>query len=209
MKALLRNAARVGWQVIRPVYHLPSKVSESVETQRKASRCIVEPGAVLYPSVRISNNQPRDAIRIGAHSRVLGRFETLGHGGRITVGQYCFIGEDSYIWSAAEVRIGDRVLISHGVNIHDHIAHSLSARDRHEHFKQIFSDGHPATLENVPALPVRIEDDVWIGFGATVLKGVTIGKGAVVGAQSLVTKDVEPYAIVVGNPARVIGRAVE
>ncbi|RIK30587.1 MAG: acetyltransferase [Anaerolineae bacterium] len=52
--------------------------------------------------------------------------------------------------------------------------------------------------------PVRIEDDVWIGARATILPGVTIGKGAIIGASAVVTKDVPPYAICAGNPARVI-----
>ena len=52
--------------------------------------------------------------------------------------------------------------------------------------------------------PVRIEDDVWIGARTIILPGLTIGKGAIIGAGSVVTKDVPPYAICVGNPARVI-----
>ena len=52
--------------------------------------------------------------------------------------------------------------------------------------------------------PVRIEDDVWIGARAIILAGITIGKGAIIGAGAVVTKDVSPYAICVGNPARVI-----
>lgn len=55
---------------------------------------------------------------------------------------------------------------------------------------------------------IRIEDDCWIGGGVIILQGVTIGKGAVVGAGSIVTKDVEPYSVVVGNPARKI-RTIE
>jgi acetyltransferase-like isoleucine patch superfamily enzyme len=53
---------------------------------------------------------------------------------------------------------------------------------------------------------VNIGNDVWIGFGATILSGVTIGNGAVVGAQALVTKDVPPYAIAAGNPAKSLRR---
>lgn len=52
--------------------------------------------------------------------------------------------------------------------------------------------------------PIIVKDDVWIGFGATILSGVTIGQGAIVGAKSVVTKDVPPYAIVCGNPARIV-----
>jgi acetyltransferase-like isoleucine patch superfamily enzyme len=58
------------------------------------------------------------------------------------------------------------------------------------------TDGHPATKG-----PTIIGNDVWIGFGATVLSGVKIGDGAIIGAKSVVTKDVEPYSIVAGNPA--------
>jgi maltose O-acetyltransferase len=54
---------------------------------------------------------------------------------------------------------------------------------------------------------VLIMDDAWIGFNATVLRGVTIGRGAVIGACSVVTENVPDYAIVVGNPARIIGYA--
>jgi maltose O-acetyltransferase len=52
--------------------------------------------------------------------------------------------------------------------------------------------------------PVRIEDDVWIGARAIILPGLTIGKGAIIGAGSVVTKDVPPYAICAGNPARIL-----
>lgn len=51
---------------------------------------------------------------------------------------------------------------------------------------------------------IVLEDDVWVGYGATILSGVTIGKGAIIGACSVVTKNVPPYAIVAGNPARVL-----
>lgn len=53
---------------------------------------------------------------------------------------------------------------------------------------------------------INIQDDVWIGHGATILSGITVSQGAVIGAQSVVTKDVEPYSIIAGNPAKVIGK---
>ena len=124
--------------------------------------------------------------------------------GRITIGDYCFIGKDSRIWSAVELKIGDRVLISHNVNIHDTNTHPLAAKDRHTEFKEMV-DGPPfRQLFEIGKAPVTIEDDVWIGFNSTILKGVTIGRGAIVAAGSLVTKDVPPFTLVGGNPAQVI-----
>ena len=70
---------------------------------------------------------------------------------------------------------------------------------------QIISSGHPKQIADISSAPVVIKDEAWIGFNATILKGVTIGRGAVVGAASVVTKDVADYTIVAGNPAKAIG----
>jgi acetyltransferase-like isoleucine patch superfamily enzyme len=195
-------------KAIRKFLRIPSPLTEKLDLLRKKEDCLLGEGACLHPSSRVENNQARQgAIVIAAHTHVLGQLVVLGHGGNIRIGESCFIGEHSRIWSADSITIGDRVLISHNVNIHDHNAHSLSASNRSLHFAQIFSVGHPKVLEDVTSSPVVIEDDAWIGFGSTILKGVTIGKGAIVGAAAVVTKDVAAYAIVVGNPARVVGQA--
>lgn len=69
----------------------------------------------------------------------------------------------------------------------------------------IRSTGHPDELPDVADSPIVIEDDVWIGFNAVILKGVRVGRGAVVGAATLIAKDVPPYSLMVGNPARCVG----
>ena len=186
---------------------VPINLNNYINEMGKKRCCIVLKGAVLYPSSRISNNQDRGSIVVGENSRILAMLETLGHGGRIDIGSHCFLGENTRIWSASSIKIGDRVLVSHNVNIHDSNSHSISAESRARHFEQIFSTGHPKILTDVSTAPIIIENDVWIGFGASVLKGVRIGEGAIVGAYSMVTKDIAPYTIVVGNPARVIGTA--
>jgi acetyltransferase-like isoleucine patch superfamily enzyme len=151
--------------------------------------------------------KPRNAlgtIKIGSNTIVCGELLLFAHNGSIEVGRDCYIGERSKIWSAENVRIGDRVLISHNVNIHDTDGHSIDKEARHKHFQQISTVGHPLENIDIPAKSISIGDDVWIGFNATILKGVTIGKGAIIGASSVVTKDVLPYTIVAGNPAKLI-----
>lgn len=197
---LLERAA--GW-TLRTMGYLANFVSD----QKKRRLCVVMDGAVLYPSSSILNGRSRESIVIGPRSRVLASLHTMGHGGRIEIGCNCFIGEDTRIWSASSIAIGDRVLISHGVNIHDTNSHSASASRRAQHFNDIFSKGHPTTLPDVPTRPIVICNDAWIGFNATVLKGVTIGEGSIVGACSLVTKDVPPFTVVAGSPARVVGHS--
>ena len=176
----------------------------------KASNCILGKGCKLYPSSKIHNfSGDKELITIGPNTLFYGELLIFNHCGAITIGENCFIGENSKIWSMSSVDIGDRVQISHGVNIHDTNSHSYSAKSRHQDFLDTITLGIQKHKEDVSSLPVIIEDDVWIGFNATILKGVKIGKGAVVGACSVVTKDVEPYTIVVGNPARVVGNSKE
>lgn len=150
----------------------------------------------LGPEGVIDNlrNDPA-AICLGNNSYCRGRLLLYGHGGRISIGDWSYIGVRSEIWSMASINIGDRVLIAHDVNIHDGTAHSLDPVERHRHFRHIIERGHPKMLEDLPGVfsaPIVIEDDVWISFGVTILRGVHIGAGSVIAARSIVTKDVPP-----------------
>jgi acetyltransferase-like isoleucine patch superfamily enzyme len=128
---------------------------------------------------------------------------TFAHGGRIEIGQWCFLGEGARIWSAVHISIGNRVLISHSVNIFDSLTHPLDARLRHEHFRTIMLHGHPRAID-LGERPVEIGDDVWIGANSCILRGVTIGAGAIVGAASVVTQDVPADCVFAGNPAKLV-----
>jgi len=159
---------------------------------------------VIYRSARIENNlcDPK-VIKIGAFTHVRGDLFIFGHGGRIVIGDYCYIGENSKLWSAKEILVGDRVLIAHNVNIFDNLTHPLGARKRHDQYKEIIIKGHPKNID-LAEKEVIIKNDAWIGCMSIILPGVVIGEGAVVGAGSVVTKDVPPYTIVAGNPAKII-----
>jgi acetyltransferase-like isoleucine patch superfamily enzyme len=162
---------------------------------------IIGANSVLYDTAQITNNlYLRENIIIGDFVHIRGLLTTFAHGGKILIGDYCYIGTNTNIWSAKNITIGNRVLIAHNCNIFDNDTHPINPAKRHEHFKQIISKGHPRQLFLNEA-DVIIEDDVWIGANSIILKGVTIGKGAIISAGSVVTRNVESYAIVAGNPA--------
>lgn len=174
--------------------------------QRIAGRATSEfgKGAKLLHSARIRNIRGNNhCIRIGPQSVIGGELLVFAHGGDISIGEWCYVGEGARIWSAASVVIRDRVLISHNVNVFDSLTHPLNARQRHAHFKAILQTGHARSID-LGEQPVIIDSDAWIGAGATILRGVRIGEGAIVGAGAVVAHDVPPHTIVAGNPARVI-----
>lgn len=148
----------------------------------------------VYPEARIepNNRHIRDSISVGANTHIRGHLVTFGHGGLITMGSYCYVGEYSKVWSAVDLKIGDRVLIAHNVSIFDSNTHPMNASERHRHFVDIITNRRHLSEIDLREAPVIIEDDVWIGCNSVVLKGVTIGRGAVIGAGSVVTTSVPP-----------------
>ena len=119
----------------------------------------------------------------------------------ISLGSHIFIGPGA-IFSASEsgICIGNKVMFGPRVTIMggDHNAAELGEYMFDVKIKRSGND-----------LPVFVEDDVWIGAGAIILKGVTIGRGSIVAAGSVVTKSVPPYSIAAGNPARVLKQRFE
>lgn len=113
--------------------------------------------------------------------------------GEVRFGPRSFCGDFTVIGTNGLVDIGADVMIAQAVTI----------RDTDHRYAD---PSVPMRVQGIEVEPVVIEDDVWIGHGATVLKGVRIGRGAIVAAGAVVTKDVPPYAIVGGVPARVLSR---
>ena len=174
--------------------------------QRRYGRC--GEGSRILVSGRIVNSGDIQNVVLGKWSWLAGELLVYPQGGRIEIGDHCYVGEGTRIWSLSHVRLGNRIFLSHGVNVHDNDAHSLSAAERHCHFRELVQLGHASFVENVATSKVEIEDDVWIGFNATILKGIRIGEGAIVGACSTVTRDVAPYTVVAGNPAVPVGQSL-
>lgn len=166
--------------------------------------CELAQGAKLHRRARIRNARGDSArIKVGRRSYIQGELLLFGHGGQIELGEWCFVGEGSRIWSACRISIGDRVLISHNVNIFDNITHPFSAEKRHQHYRSIIESGHPKDV-SLDEQEVTIASDALIGANVVILRGVRIGEGAIVGAGSVVTHHVPPWSIVAGNPAKTI-----
>ncbi|HZK59489.1 MAG TPA: CatB-related O-acetyltransferase [Cryobacterium sp.] len=144
------------------------------------------------------------AVRQNVH---LGARTHIGIGSVLWAPRRLSIGDDAYIGKYCTIEcdgsFGNGVLIANNVGLvgrldHDHRSVGVPIR---------LSPwiGDPAYGGRGRELEIVIGDDVWIGYGSVILSGVTIGRGAVVAAGSVVTEDVPPYAIVRGNPATAVG----
>jgi len=135
--------------------------------------------------------QRHGSIRVGNYTTFWPRVKLSCAGrskhepAKIQIGRRCSIGDRTEIHAGRSVSIGNEVIIAWDCVIMDRDYHSTA-------------NG----LENTE--PVIIENRVWIGCRSILLKGITIGEGAVIAAGSVVTKDVPPYTLVAGNPAREI-----
>ena len=180
--------------------------NDTIRERNLANQAIFDTKSVLIdPAALIFNNRGvQNYIRIGDNCIIRGELLTFSHGGEIIIGKDCFVGLGTRIWSSVRIKIGDRVLISHNVNIHDNASHPMDIRDRHKDYLYIKKYNKLRPKNVITEAEVVLEDDAWIGFNATIMKGVTIGKGAIIGANSVVTKNVPAFAIVVGNPAKII-----
>jgi len=122
-------------------------------------------------------------------------------GATASIGDRTFIGA-GIITIADKVVIGSDVMIAWGVSVSDHNSHSVVFSERKDDVVDWLKGKKNWSF--VRCAPVKISDKAWIGFGSIILKGVTVGEGAVIGAGSVVAKDVPPWTIVAGNPARII-----
>jgi len=136
-----------------------------------------------------------DRVRLSGQPQfTFGRPSTPEDKPLLEIGDGTFIGHHCGINVGREVTIGRNCLLATGVLIYDQDGHPLDAAKRRS--------GEPTPQKDIH--PVKLGDDVWIGVGSIILKGVTVGDRAVVAARSVVTKDVPADAVVSGNPARII-----
>lgn len=164
----------------------------------RAGVSVARPAKVAWRKIRLLDNC---TLRVGTKSIVESAILYDRAGGSVTIGDRTFIGASTLV-CAEKIEIGDDVLVSWGCTIVDHNSHPLAWQERSGDVSDWFEGRKDWT--RVERAAVRIGNKAWIGFNAIILKGVTIGESAVVGAGSVVTRDVPAYTVVAGNPARPI-----
>jgi acetyltransferase-like isoleucine patch superfamily enzyme len=127
----------------------------------------------------------------------------IGKEGRIRIGDFCYFS-DTVLLCEEELIIGDYVVMNWNVTIADTDFHPIAPEDRIADAIACSTLGAGRPRPPIARKPVVIENDVWIGPGATILKGVRIGAGAFIEPGAMVTRDVPPRARVMGNPAQVV-----
>lgn len=162
----------------------------------KSKQKEVNPNIKLHPKVWIYENAILETnhggfIEIDHSTEILYGVLIMTYGGNIRIGYGCSINPYTVLYGHGNLTIGNNVLIA---------GHCLIIPANHN-FDNLEI---PINKQGLTTKGIVIEDDVWIGSGCRILDGVTIGKGAVIAAGAVVNKNVEPYAVVGGVPAKLI-----
>lgn len=148
----------------------------------------------LSKNVLIENNVSLLAsgnLKIGENTRLYQNSIVKCQNGDVSLGKNCSIQPPCFIGGAGGIIIKDNVRIAPGVMMFS-FDHNFKRTDI------------PITKQGIKLGKITIEDDVWVGSNAVILKGVTIGTGSIIAAGSVVNKNVPPYSIVGGVPAKII-----
>lgn len=191
------------------IFYSPSRIVKNNDNLVVSNDVVLMKSCKFKFEVSSNNNY----VEIGSGSMVGCEFVFESAEGVITVGSGTFINGATSLISRSKIEIGSNVTIAWGCTIYDHNSHSLDFRERKNDIqKQLQSIGAGKSFlsgknwETVASSSIKINDNAWIGFGCIILKGVTVGEGAIIGAHSVVREDVPPWTIVAGNPAVVIKR---
>ena len=165
------------------------------------------PGTILKGKTALRRflSQQNPGLFIGRNCTFDNCQFSVGKTGRILIGDQCYL-TSVILMCESEIRIGNRIMIGWNTAIADTDFHPLDPALRIEDAIALSPAAHTRPRPPIETKPIIIEDDVWIGPMATILKGVTIGPGAFVEPGSLITRDVPAAMRVGGNPAAVIGK---
>lgn len=174
---------------------------------QRHSNISLSSGIIFLKSTRFRMKKT-NKITLGEHSMLGCSFIFESDEGEIEIGNNTFIHSGTELIARSKISIGNNVMISWGCTIYDHNSHSLDWNERAKDLNRTIVAYHNGVdlltdkdWSTVKVAPITIKDKVWIGFGCTILSGVTIGEGAIIGSQSVIRQDVEPWTVMIGNPA--------
>lgn len=152
---------------------------------------IIGKDSILSPNCYLSADIPTSLLSIGRRCQIFPYAMLMTYGGSVKIGDDCTVNPFSILYGVGGLEIGNGVRIA---------SHTVIIPANH-----VYSDPYtPIFLQGLTTEGIKIEDDVWIGAGVKILDGVTVGKGSVVAAGAVVTKNIPPYAVAGGVPAKVI-----
>ena len=179
MKRLIKNIYSLFIQFRFHLRVFLLNLRDEIEVHRK---CLVQEGAII----RIWKG---GSINIGPGTEIMHGAVILTYGGRIAIGSNCSINPYCILYGHGGLTIGNNVLIAGG---------SMLIPNNHVYRQP----GIPIANQGNISKGIIVEDDVWIGHACSILDGITIGKGSVIAAGSVVNRDVPPYTVFGGVPAR-------
>lgn len=173
-------------------------------------------GSIIKDSFRLRLDNPipgKKYVQLGTDCILLGTVVFESDQGLFTMGNESSLSAGVTVICRESVTVEDNVFISWGCTICDHGSHSLYYMDRRDDYRTFIdnvkngrNDNLNKNWDTVDVRPIRICSDAWIGMNTVIAQGVTIGRGAIVGANSVIRKDVPDFTIVAGNPAVVVGK---
>jgi acetyltransferase-like isoleucine patch superfamily enzyme len=192
----IRSCIGKQWRWIRVVSTIPASSIIRWDVDFMGENIVLGNNTIVESQVLFRSGLKNEYVKVGDFCRIWNGAELHSHGGFIEIGDYCSINPYSIIYGSGGVKIGNFVRIA----THTVIVASMHVFDRLD---------IPIKSQGCKASGIVIEDDVWIGAGVCILDGVRIGTGAVIAAGAVVNRDVPPYHVVAGVPARVVKQREE
>lgn len=190
-------------KIYRLIQSFFNTILKEIAKRNFVSNCVVGGNFECSSDAKCINESiSKDNIIIGDNCE-LNCTVISGKNGRIKFGEHTTVRFCSKIFSIKSIEIGANVIISNNVTISDNNNHPTDPRKRLAMSKSGFYSSLWDAAHSESS-PIKISDNVWIGERAIILKGVNIGEGAIIATAAVVTKDVPPFTIVAGNPARIV-----